>query len=66
MPATTGDGVRRLREARGGERVTFDEVADHMDDYCARRPESVAVLDGFAGFLAGVEQLPHRHPERQG
>jgi hypothetical protein len=64
MPARAGDGVRRLREARGDEQVTFDEVADHIDDYCAGRPESATVLDGFAGFLARVEQVAHRHPER--
>jgi len=55
------DGVRRLREERGEEEVTFDDVADHLEDFARRDPGSREVVDRLAGFLARVEDVDHQH-----
>ena len=61
------DGIRLLRERRGGGSVTFDEVADHLFDYCDLHPDEAAAIQRFAAFLTAVELVPHdhdAHPER--
>jgi hypothetical protein len=58
---TTVDGVTRLREKRGEEKVSFNDVADHVEDFVRRDPGAGAALDRFAGFLAGVEDVEHEH-----
>jgi len=55
------DGVERLRAKRGHELVTFDDVADHFEDFVQRRPEARATIEAFAVFLAGVEDVDHEH-----
>ena len=55
------DGVRRLREERGDEQVTFDDVADHFEDFTRREPASRDVVDRLARFLARVEDVDHEH-----
>jgi hypothetical protein len=55
MPA--GGGIARLRSQRGGEKVSFDDVADHLE----RHPESRSVVEDLAGFLARVETIDHDH-----
>lgn len=55
------DGVERLRAKRGHEQVTFDDVADHFEDFVKRRPEARATIEAFAAFLAGVEDVDHEH-----
>lgn len=55
------DGVDRLRAKRGHEQVTFDDVADHFEDFVRRRPEARATIEQFAAFLAGVEDVDHEH-----
>ena len=55
------DGVERLRAKRGHEQVTFDDVADHFEDFVQRRPEARATIEAFAAFLAGVEDVDHEH-----
>ena len=55
------DGVERLRAKRGHELVTFDDVADHFEDFVQRRPEARATIAAFAVFLAGVEDVDHEH-----
>jgi len=55
------DGVGRLREQRGEERVTFNDVADHVEDFVRRDPDSSATMDRFAAFLARVEDVDHEH-----
>jgi hypothetical protein len=59
MPA--GGGIARLRSQRGGEKVSFDDVADHLVDYIERHPESRSVVEDLAGFLARVETIDHDH-----
>ena len=54
-------GVDRLRAKRGHEQVTFDDVADHLEDFVRRRPEARATIEAFAAFLAGVEDVDHEH-----
>jgi hypothetical protein len=56
-----GDGIGILREQRGQNNVTFNEVADHLFDYCDLHPEEAASLHRFAAFLAAVEFVPHDH-----
>jgi Family of unknown function (DUF6104) len=55
------DGVERLRAKRGHEQVTFDDVADHFEDFVQRRPEARATIEAFAAFLARVEDVDHEH-----
>lgn len=55
------DGVERLRAKRGHEQVTFDDVADHFEDFVRRRPEARATIEAFAVFLAQVEDVDHEH-----
>ncbi len=57
------DGIERLRAQRGKERVTFGEVCDHLRDFLRRSPERADLVDELAGFLAGVENVEHRHGE---
>jgi hypothetical protein len=60
-------GIDRLRAKRGRQRVSFDDVADHLVDYAERHPDTAATLDALAGFLADVEDVHHDHdadPER--
>jgi hypothetical protein len=58
-----GDGVRRLRDKRGDQEVTFADVADHFEDYVLRRPEARDTIDDLASFLAGVEDVDHEHDD---
>jgi hypothetical protein len=55
------DAVDRLRRRRGGQRVTFDHVADHLVDFAERHPERAAAVADFAEFLATVENVEHDH-----
>ena len=55
------DGIRMLRAERGAQGVTFNEVADHLFDYCDLHPEQARALQEFAAFLAAVEYVPHDH-----
>lgn len=55
------EGVQRLRDKRGEDEVTFNDVADHVDDFVRRDPDARTILDRFAGFLAGVEDVDHEH-----
>lgn len=54
--------VSLLRERRGEQRVSFNHVADHLVDFAERFPQSRAVVERLAVFLAGVEQADHDHP----
>jgi len=55
------DGIARLREVRGEERVSFNDVADHLVDFADRDPGARDVLDRLARFLAEVERVDHDH-----
>ena len=55
------DGFELLRAHRGGQKVSFDELADHLFDYADVHPEARVVLHGFAAFLTAVEFIPHDH-----
>jgi hypothetical protein len=60
-PEVSMEGVERLRAKRGHEQVTFDDVADHFEDYVQRRPQARQAIEQFAAFLAGVEDVDHEH-----
>ena len=45
-------GIAQLRSQRGHERVTLSDVADHVVDYVDRHPDSSAVVEDLALFLA--------------
>ena len=51
--------IRELRRRRGSERVTFDEVADHLVDFAAAHPQHRDAVDRVAGFLARVTEMDH-------
>ena len=53
--------IRELRRRRGSEKVTFDQVADHLVDFAAANPRHRDVIDRVAGFLARVDQIEHSH-----
>ena len=55
------DGLERLRDKRGDDTVSFDDVADHVEDFVRRYPDDRDALDRFAGFLARVEDVDHEH-----
>lgn len=54
-------GIGRLRSERGRERVSFDDVADHLVDYIERHPGTRDSVDDLAAFLAQVERIDHDH-----
>ena len=54
-------GIERLHRKRGAQTVSFDDVAGHLADYAAERPQAAAVVDELAGYLADVEDTAHRH-----
>jgi hypothetical protein len=58
-------GVDRLRTERGSEEVTFDDVADHLEDFVRREPDAGRTIERLAVFLAKLEQVDHDH-ERDG
>ena len=58
------EGLQRLREERGEEEVTFNDVADHVEDFVRREPGARTIMDRFAGFLAAVEDVDHEHEGR--
>lgn len=53
--------IRELRHRRGSQKVSFDQVADHLVDFAVAHPEHRDAVDRVAGFLARVEQTPHDH-----
>ena len=60
-------GIDHLRTKRGSQRVSFDDVADHLVDFAERHPEQARTVDALAEFLAGIEDVDHDHeadPER--
>lgn len=55
------EGIQLLMDKRGGEQITFKDVADHLADYLDRFPDEEHAVDVLARFLAGVEDVPHDH-----
>lgn len=55
------DGMNTLRDQRGAALVSFNEVADHLVDFCDRHPDHSDTMNRFAEFLAAVEFIPHDH-----
>jgi hypothetical protein len=64
MDERRGGGIATLRDRRGNEKVTFDDVADHLEDHLRRWPGDGPAIDRLAAFLAGVEDVPHDHRGR--
>jgi hypothetical protein len=56
-----GEHIQILRVSRGGQQVSFSEIADHLMDYVERYPEDHAATERLAAFLTWVEQVPHDH-----
>jgi hypothetical protein len=62
VPAPVGDGgVDLLRKLRGDERVSFNDVADHMIDYAKLHPGALRAIDAFARYVAEIEGVDHDH-----
>jgi len=58
---TTGDGIAWLRRRRGRQRISINDIADHMEQYRRNHPNGAAIVSDFARFLANAEDDPHRH-----
>ena len=54
-------GIDALRRKRGEERVTFADIADHLDDYASLHPDLAPAMDAFATFVATIEDREHGH-----
>jgi hypothetical protein len=52
MGATPMFGIGELRDRRGEERVTFNELADQLVEFADRSPNDATVVDALASFLA--------------
>lgn len=55
--------VSLLRERRGSQKASFDEIADHMVEFVDRYPQARGTIERLAVFLAGVEGRPHAHED---
>jgi hypothetical protein len=55
MSATPMFGIGELRDRRGEERVTFNELADQLVEFADRSPNDATVVDALASFLARTE-----------
>ena len=53
--------VDLLRERRGTERASFDEIADHLVDFVERHPQAQPVIERLAVFLAAAGASGHHH-----
>jgi hypothetical protein len=53
-------GIGELRDRRGNERVTFDELADLLVAFAERSPQDAPAMDALGSYLAGVE--PRNEP----
>jgi Family of unknown function (DUF6104) len=60
QPAAALSGIQQLRDRRGSEQVTFNDVADHLVDFAERHPHLRPDVDSLASFLA-AELHPHQH-----
>jgi len=60
-----GQGIETLRERRGKEKVTFNDVCDHLLDYEERHPENTEAIEDFARFIANVEDIDHDHERNE-
>jgi hypothetical protein len=64
IPAPVGaDGIDLLRKLRGPEQVTFNDVADHLDDFVRQNPKDAHAIDAFARFIAEVATVDHNQVE---
>ena len=53
LPAPIGDGgIDLLRKLRGAERVTFNDVADHLNDYVKQHPAALRARHTLAQTTA--------------
>jgi hypothetical protein len=59
-------GVGLLIDRRGSEEVRFSQVADHLVDFAARRPQVAPIIDELGRYLADVELRPHDHDQPAG
>jgi hypothetical protein len=59
----SSNGVERLRNKRGDQEVTFADVADHLEDFVNRHPDSRQTVEKLASFMAEVEDINHQHQE---
>ena len=48
-------GIGELRDRRGAEQVTFNELADQLVAFVERSPQETATIDAFASYLAKAE-----------
>lgn len=59
------ESIALLREIRGQEQVTFDDICDHLEEFVSLRPAYETAVAAVASYLRHVEFEPHRHPERE-
>jgi hypothetical protein len=45
-------GIGELRDRRGDEQITFNELADELVAFVERSPQDTATIDAVASYLA--------------
>lgn len=55
------ESIDFLKQKRGTEQITFNDVADHLFDYAERHPHERGTIERVARFLANVEDVDHDH-----
>ena len=45
-------GIGELRDRRGDEQVSFNELADRLVDFVERSPQDAPTIDALASYLA--------------
>lgn len=48
-------GIGELRDRRGNEQISFNELADQLVAFAERSPQDEATIDALASYLAKAE-----------
>ena len=48
-------GIGELRDRRGDEQISFNELADQLVAFADRSPQDEATIDALASYLAKAE-----------
>jgi hypothetical protein len=48
-------GIGELRDRRGDEQISFNELADQLVAFAERSPQDEATIDALASYLAKAE-----------
>lgn len=54
-------GIELLRAKRGDEKVSFNDIADHLVQFHELFPDETDTVHRIAAFLAKIDDKPHTH-----